>query len=108
MKQNYYDEFAKQGYKIIQNRTSLMTASNNEKTLGIFTTSNMAKWLDRNVYKQNLNQSLSPTGDKKAALDQPGLKDMTLKAIDILEARSGKDGWFLMYVNTTNNAQDIY
>lgn len=74
----------------------MLTAPNTEKTLGIFTTSNMAKWLDRNVYRQNLNQSLSPTGDKTAALDQPGLKDMTLKAIDILEARSGKDGWFLM------------
>lgn len=56
----------------------------------------MAKWLDRNVYRQNLNQSLSPTGNKSPALDQPGLKEMTLKAIDILQARSGKDGWFLM------------
>lgn len=80
-----------------------MSASNTEKTLGIFTYSNMAKWLDRNVYKQNLNQSLSPTGDKKPALDQPGLKDMTLKAIDILEARSGEDGWFLMCVETGHN-----
>ncbi|KAF7564684.1 PhoA, Alkaline phosphatase [Pyrenophora tritici-repentis] len=56
----------------------------------------MAKWLDRNVYRDNLNQSLSPTGDKKPALDQPGLREMTLKAIDILEARSGDAGWLLM------------
>jgi alkaline phosphatase len=93
---NYFDEFAKADYKIIQNRTAMMAAPNTEKTLGIFTTSNMAKWLDRNVYRQNLNQSLSPTGDKKPALDQPGLKEMTLKAIDILQARSGDEGWFLM------------
>lgn len=93
---NYYDEFAKQNYQIIQNRTALQSINVKEKALGIFTTSNMAKWLDRNVYRQNLNQSLSPTGDKKPALDQPGLKEMTLKAIDILEARSGDKGWFLM------------
>ncbi|KAF2856458.1 alkaline phosphatase-like protein [Plenodomus tracheiphilus IPT5] len=93
---DYYNEFAKADYQIIQNRTALLSASSSEKTLGIFTTSNMAKWLDRNVYRQNLNQSLSPTGDKTPALDQPGLKEMTLKAIDILEARSGDKGWFLM------------
>lgn len=93
---NYYDEFAAQGYQVVHNRTSLLAASPDEKTLGIFSTSNMAKWLDRNVYRDNLNQTLSPTGDKKPALDQPGLKEMTLKAIDILESRSGDKGWFLM------------
>ncbi|KAF1841372.1 alkaline phosphatase-like protein [Cucurbitaria berberidis CBS 394.84] len=93
---NYYDEFAKQKYQIIQNRTSLLSAKNSEKALGIFTVSNMAKWLDRNVYRQNLNQSLSPAGDKKPALDQPGLKEMTLKAIDILQERSGDKGYFLL------------
>ncbi|KAL6712652.1 hypothetical protein ACN47E_000529 [Coniothyrium glycines] len=93
---NYYDEFAKAKYQIVQNRTALQSLNPKEKALGIFTVSNMAKWLDRNVYRQNLNQSLSPAGDKKPALDQPGLKDMTLKAIDILQARSGDKGWFLM------------
>jgi alkaline phosphatase len=93
---DYFSEFAKAGYSIIQNRTAMLAGKNTDKTLGIFTVSNMAKWLDRNVYRQNMNQSLSPTGDKKPALDQPGLKEMTLKAIDILQARSGKDGWFLM------------
>ncbi|KAH9866360.1 hypothetical protein IAQ61_008365 [Plenodomus lingam] len=93
---NYYDEFAKADYQIVQNRTALLSANASEKTLGIFTTSNMGKWLDRNVYRDNLKLSLSPTGDKKPALDQPGLKEMTLKAIDILQARSGDKGWFLM------------
>jgi alkaline phosphatase len=93
---DYYKEFAAQGYQIVQNRTALLAASPEEKTLGIFSTSNMAKWLDRNVYRNNLNQTLSPTGDKKPALDQPGLKEMTLKAIDILEHRSGDAGWLLM------------
>lgn len=93
---DYYAEFAKEKYQIIQNRTALLNSSSSEKALGIFTTSNMAKWLDRNVYRQNLNQSVSPTGDKKPALDQPGLKEMTLKAIDILQKRSGDKGFLLM------------
>ncbi|PVI06567.1 alkaline phosphatase-like protein [Periconia macrospinosa] len=96
LNKTYYTEFAKKGYQILQNRTSLLAAPNTERALGVFTTSNMAKWLDRNVYRSNLNQSLSPTGDKKPALDQPGLKEMTLKAIDILSERSGDKGWFLM------------
>ena len=41
----------------------------------------------------------SPTGDGTDATDQPGLKEMTIKAIDILQARqkNGKgEGWFMM------------
>ncbi|KAF2741225.1 alkaline phosphatase-like protein [Polyplosphaeria fusca] len=93
---DYYEEFAKKGYQLVQNKTALEAADSDKKTLGIFTVSNMAKWLDRNVYKDNLNKSLSPSGDESAALDQPGLKDMTLKALDILMERSGDKGFFLM------------
>ncbi|KAF2867934.1 alkaline-phosphatase-like protein [Massariosphaeria phaeospora] len=93
---DYYEEFSKAGYQLLHNRTSLLNAPNSDRALGVFTVSNMAKWLDRNVYRKNLNQSLSPTGDKTAALDQPGLKEMTLKAIDILHERSGDKGFFLM------------
>lgn len=57
----------------------------------------MAVWLDRNVYKKNLvGQNDSSDGLKKDATDQPGLKEMTLKAIDILAKRHSKEGWFLM------------
>lgn len=93
---DYYKEFANKGYKVVHNKTNLEGLSNSDKALGIFTTSNMAKWLDRNVYTENLNQSLSATGDKTPALDQPGLKEMTLKALDILHERSGDKGFFLM------------
>lgn len=94
---DYYQEFAKDGYNVVLNKTALAATSKDEKTLGIFSVSNLAKWLDRNVYTQNLrNQSNSPTGNKGDAVDQPGLKDMTLKAIDILDARSDDKGWFLM------------
>src|SRR6266511_277214 len=94
---DYYAEFAKKGYNVIWNNTALQKTPNNKKTLGIFSVSNMAKWLDRNVYKQNLlNQKNSPDGKKNDATDQPGLKEMTLKAIDILNARHSDKGWFMM------------
>lgn len=57
--------------------------------------------MDRHVYTNNLSgQKNSPTGDGSDATDQPGLKDMTLKAIEILHAQAKKKntGFFLMYV----------
>jgi alkaline phosphatase len=74
----------------------MLTAPTKQKALGIFCTSNLPVWLDRNVYKNNLNLTNDPSGNKKAALDLPGLKDMTLKAIDILHERGGDKGFFLM------------
>jgi alkaline phosphatase len=51
----------------------------------------------RNVYKANLAKLTNdPTGNKSAALDLPGLKEMTLKAVDILHTRGGDKGFFLM------------
>ncbi|ODH44792.1 hypothetical protein ACO22_00693 [Paracoccidioides brasiliensis] len=95
--QNYYNLFAEKGYSISWNNTALAEAPNNRKALGVFSTGVMAKWLDRNIYPDNLkNQKNHPDGSDKDALDQPGLKEMTLKAIDILSHRSCKDGWFLM------------
>ena len=94
---DYYAAFAEREYNIVLNNTSLQQASNDEKTLGIFSVSNMAKWLDRNVYTENLvGNSDSPDGGNGSATDQPGLKEMTLKAIDILQARNAENGWFLM------------
>jgi alkaline phosphatase len=43
-------------------------------------------------------QKNSPVGDGIDATDQPGLKEMTLKAIDILQSRSNGQGWFMMSV----------
>ena len=74
----------------------MLTAPTDQKALGIFCTSNLPVWLDRNVYKNNLNLTNDPSGNKKAALDLPGLKDMTLKAVDILHERGGDKGFFLM------------
>lgn len=94
---DYYKEFSNAGYSISMNKTSMLAASNTTKALGIFCTSNLPVWLDRNVYKDNLNKtSNDPSGNKKPALDLPGLKEMTLKAIDVLHARGGSKGFFMM------------
>ncbi|KAL8765280.1 MAG: hypothetical protein Q9209_007602 [Squamulea sp. 1 TL-2023] len=94
--QDYYNLFANRGYNVVLNNTALSSTPNNAKTLGIFTTSNLPVWLDRNVYRQNLNRRNSPDGRRANATDIPGLKQMTLKAIDILNARHRTEGWFLM------------
>lgn len=95
--ENYYKLFAENGYTVSWNSTALSEVPNDSKALGVFTSSTMSTWLDRNVYKNNLfDQYNYPDGSDKDADDQPGLKEMTLKAIDILHARSQPEGWFLM------------
>ncbi|KAI1913592.1 hypothetical protein LOZ53_005326 [Ophidiomyces ophidiicola] len=97
--QDYYKLFKEKNYSVSMNATTLAQAPNNTKALGVFTVGVMQTWLDRNVYKKNLkSQRNSPDGSGQDALDQPGLKEMTLKAVDILHTRSNKskDGWFLM------------
>lgn len=46
---DYYVEFANAGYNVVLDKDGLEETANDTKTLGIFSTSNMAKWLDRNV-----------------------------------------------------------
>ncbi|KAG6862573.1 hypothetical protein C0995_000122 [Termitomyces sp. Mi166 len=95
--QDYYKAFAKRGYNVVYNNTELQKVGNEKKLLGIF--SGKAKWVDRHIYPENLkNQKTSPKGDGTDALDQPGLKEMTLKAIDVLQTRQkkGNTGWFMM------------
>lgn len=95
--EDYVAKFAEKGYSVSMNKTSLETASNSSKALGLFCTSNLPVWLDRNVYKDNLKAFKNdPLGNKTAALDLPGLKEMTLKAIDVLHARGGDKGFFMM------------
>ncbi|RDB25842.1 Alkaline phosphatase H [Hypsizygus marmoreus] len=96
---DYYKAFQAKGYNVVYNNTGLQAVKNDKKVLGIFSKSNMAKWIDRKIYPANLrNQKNSPTGDGTDAVDQPGLKEMTLKAIDVLQTRQKKKntGWFMM------------
>lgn len=94
---DYYGLFAEKGYSVSWNKTALQAAPNDTRALGVFQTANLATWLDRNVYTANLcNQSNHPDGSGRDAEGLPGLKDMTLKAVDVLHARHEQDGWFLM------------
>jgi alkaline phosphatase len=94
---DYYDIFRKAGYSVVQNKTAMEASDNSSRHLGIFSVSNMAKWVDRNIYPANLNKSkTAPDGSNGTATDQPGLKDMTLKALEILQTRHSEDGFFLM------------
>lgn len=77
-------------------RTALLNAPDNERLLGIFSQSNMPVWLDRNVYTNNLLVNNAPNGSNASALNLPGLKDMTIKAIDVLQSTNDGAGWFLM------------
>ncbi|KAK0286323.1 hypothetical protein LTR91_012462 [Friedmanniomyces endolithicus] len=97
---DYYKVFGDAGYKVVYNNTEMQAASSSDRLLGIFSVSNMAKWLDRNVYTKNLlHQKNSPDCSGTDAVDQPGLKEMTIKAIDVLNTRAtanGSNGWFIM------------
>ncbi|KAI5859423.1 alkaline phosphatase-like protein [Durotheca rogersii] len=94
---DYYEAFANAGYDISLNKTSLLELGNSSRALGIFCRSHFPVWLDRNVFTENLASFKNdPRGSDDPALDLPGLKEMTLKAIDILSHRGGDKGFFLM------------
>ncbi|KAG6044554.1 hypothetical protein E4U17_000511 [Claviceps sp. LM77 group G4] len=94
---DYYDAFAKKGYTVSLNKTALETIDVSKPALGVFCQSNLPVWLDRNVYKENLKAfKNNPLGGNGSALDLPGLKEMTLKAIEVLDERGGDKGFFLM------------
>ncbi|WP_404322580.1 alkaline phosphatase [Cytobacillus firmus] len=71
---NIAEEFKKDGYSYVTNRTELL-ADKNEQVLGLFAERGMPKMIDRTE-------------------DTPSLKDMTASAIERLN--KDKDGFFLM------------
>lgn len=94
---DYYAEFASQEYVLAQNKTALQQLGNDSRALGVFCKGNLPVWLDRNVFTDVLDTFTNdPNGADAPARDLPGLKDMTLKAIDILHTRGGEQGFFLM------------
>ncbi|SPO07231.1 probable alkaline phosphatase [Cephalotrichum gorgonifer] len=94
---DYYEEFAKAGYSVSLNKTSLESLDVNKKALGVFCKGTMPVWIDRNIYPENLKTFKNdPVAGKEPALDLPGLKEMTVKAVEILHNRGGDKGFFLM------------
>ncbi|KAH7057752.1 alkaline-phosphatase-like protein [Linnemannia elongata] len=95
---DYYEAYSKErGYKTVFDRDELLAYNGKDPLLGIFHSSNLDVWLDRNVYKGNLNQTGSdPRGSGLPALNQPNLDDMVIKGLEVLDKRYRKEGWFMM------------
>ncbi|KAI7831514.1 alkaline-phosphatase-like protein [Gamsiella multidivaricata] len=95
---DYYAAYSKErGYKVVNDKKGLLDYKGSDPLLGIFHSSNMDVWMDRNVYKNNLNKNgTDPTGNGLPALNQPNLDDMVIKGLEILDKRHRKEGWFLM------------
>ncbi|CEQ39936.1 SPOSA6832_01511, partial [Sporobolomyces salmonicolor] len=91
------ERFQKRGYEFVTTNMSLHELGNDKRALGLFSASTMPTWLDRNIFReQNLAdfRAWNPANRTFTAptVDTPGLKEMTIKAIDILSARSKKAG----------------
>ncbi len=80
-----FTEYEDAGYTIVTTSTELGAVVENppEHLLGIFHVSDMNVWLDRNIYTDNVT----------AFPDQPGLVDMTLVALNILN--TNPNGFYL-------------
>ncbi|KAJ3043714.1 hypothetical protein HDV00_004487 [Rhizophlyctis rosea] len=95
-KENWYDNYAQKGYHVVKDKDQLASYSGSKPLLGIFHRNNLDTWLERNVYTQNLALAKSsPDGLNATATAQPGLEEMTMTAIKVMDKRC-KDGWFLM------------
>jgi alkaline phosphatase len=94
-KRDFYDEYRKAGYKVVNSADELMSYNGKEPILGIFNGRVMDTWIDRNLYKESLDSKGDPFGATAKASNQPSLEQMTMKAIEVLEARCD-DGFFLM------------
>ncbi|KAI8148256.1 alkaline-phosphatase-like protein [Fennellomyces sp. T-0311] len=97
---DYYSTLQKDhGYQLVMNKADLKAYKNDDKLLGIFRKDNLDVWLERNVYVNNtVGNAAAPdlSGNDALGTDQPGLDDMTLKALEVLKKRGGDDGFFLM------------
>lgn len=95
---DYYEAYSKErGYNTVFDRDELLAYKDKDPLLGIFHSGNLDVWLDRNVFKGNLNQTASdPRGSGLPALNQPNLDDMVIKGLEVLDKRYRKEGWFMM------------
>ncbi|OAD68755.1 hypothetical protein PHYBLDRAFT_136301 [Phycomyces blakesleeanus NRRL 1555(-)] len=96
---DYYKEFSKKGYKVVQNKKDLNNYNGKDKLMGVFRQGSLDVWFERNLYVNNtVGNKAAPDMSGKDALgsDQPGLEDMTIKALETLKKRGGDDGFFLM------------
>ncbi|GAA5978887.1 hypothetical protein JCM11641_003603 [Rhodosporidiobolus odoratus] len=97
------DRFIEKGYEFTFDNTTLWNAPNNKRLLGLYSEENLPTWLDRNVYTDNLKDFGTWSPENKTftepTTDAPGLKDMTLKALDVLVERAKADGTNFMMLS---------
>ncbi|BGP38008.1 hypothetical protein JCM10449v2_001935 [Rhodotorula kratochvilovae] len=90
------DRWLERGYGWAHTNATLQSLDNSKRALGLFANENLPTWLDRNVFTDNLPDFPTWDAENKTfsapTTDVPGLKEMTLKAIDILHTRSKADG----------------
>ncbi|ORY50332.1 alkaline phosphatase-like protein [Rhizoclosmatium globosum] len=93
---DYYAAFAAAGYTVAYDKNDL-AAAGSAPLLGIFHKGHMDTWYERayNTPALAFNPDSSPKLDKTTAFNQPGLEQMTLKAIELMEKKC-TDGWFLL------------
>ncbi|KAI8854226.1 alkaline-phosphatase-like protein [Chytridium lagenaria] len=90
-----YSAYKSKGYAVVNDGDAMEAYTGTDPLLGIFHLSHLNTWYDRNVETNNLVSTSSPLGDGKAPAKQPGLKEMTMKAIEVMDKKCS-DGWFLM------------
>ena len=83
---NVIEEFKNKGYTFVDNSTDLMKAPTDKPLLGLFHTSTMNVYIDREMEK---NPKVL-----KGFTDQPNLMNMTKKTLDILS--KNPNGFFAM------------
>lgn len=84
---NLIQEFKDKGYQFAGNKTDLNALSSDKPILGLFTMNHMNVYMDREFLPKNSRVL-------KGFTDQPGLLDMTKKAVSVLE--KNPNGFFLM------------
>ena len=84
---NLIQEFKDAGYQFAGTKTELNNLNGKDPILGLFTMSHMNVYMDREFLPKNQKVL-------KGFMDQPGLLDMTKKAVSVLE--KNPNGFFLM------------
>ncbi|MBZ6370430.1 MAG: alkaline phosphatase [Microbacterium hominis] len=94
-KTSFIDGFVDKGYQFTTTNASLEQLDDNKRALGLFAASNLPTWLDRHVFTDNLKTFGAWNATAKnftgPVVDTPGLKEMTIKAVNILQKRSQAD-----------------
>lgn len=90
------ERFQDRGYQFVTTNSSLFELDHSKRALGLFGEDTLPTWVDRHVFPENLADfpAWNPENNTFTApsTDVPGLKEMTLKALDILHTRSKADG----------------